>query len=69
MFYLYNSGWKIITKTTKNMAVYTLSKFTSKISTISTFLQDFPLSRFLSSADLYKRGNAKANRLSIFELL
>lgn len=51
------------------MAVYTLSKFTSKISTISTFLQDFPLSRFLASADFYKRGNAKANRLSILELL
>ena len=50
------------------MAVYTLSKFASKISTISTFFQDSPLSRFLSSANFYKRGNAKANGLSILEL-
>ena len=49
------------------MAVYMLSKFTSKISTISTFLQDFPLSRFLSCAIFYKRGNTKANGLSILK--
>ena len=32
------------------------------------FFQDFPLSRFLFSANFYKRGNAKANGLSILEL-
>ena len=41
-----------------------LSKFTSKFSTIYTFFQDFPLSRFLSSANFYKKGNG----LSILEL-
>ena len=50
------------------MAAYMLLKFTSKNSTISTFLQDFPLSRFLSSVNFYKRDNAKANGLSILEL-
>ena len=60
--------YNIDCKQTQNMAVYMLSKFTSKISTISTFFQDFPLSRFLSSANFYKRGNAKANGLSILEL-
>lgn len=50
------------------MAIYMLSKFTSKNSTFSTFFQDFPLSHFLSSANFYKIGNAKANGLSILEL-
>ena len=50
------------------MAIYMLPKFTSKISTISTFFKDFPLSRILSNANFYKKSNAQANRLSILEL-
>lgn len=68
MFYVIIEVKQKLQKQHQSWWLICLSKFTSKISTISTFFQDFPLSCFLSSANFYQKGNAQSNGLSILEL-